>query len=71
MIEDLLSYLNKTRISLEERKIIDLPINLIMEEISQIAIQNWTTRTDAVPDLTEKQLNKVYTRVIAKMYNLN
>ena len=71
MIEDLLSYLNKTRISLEERKIIDLPVNLIMEEISQIAIQNWTTRTDAVPDLTEKQLNKVYTRVIAKMYNLN
>jgi len=71
MIEDLLNYLNKTRISLEERKIIDLPVNLIMEEISQIAIQNWTTRTDAVPDLTEKQLNKVYTRVIAKMYNLN
>jgi hypothetical protein len=71
MIEDLLNYLNKIRVTLEEREIIGLPIDLIMVEVSEIAIQNWATRPNAVPDLTEKQLNKVYTRVIAKMYNLN
>jgi hypothetical protein len=54
MIEDLLNYLNKIRVTLEEREIVGLPIDLIMEEVSEIAIQNWATRTNAIPDLTQE-----------------
>ena len=69
MFDDLKRYLLATRLRLESINRDDIPIELLMEEISVMAIENWIDRDD--PTLDNKQLLKASTRVIAKIYNKN
>jgi len=69
MFDDLKRYLLATRLRLESKNREDLPIEQLMEEISRIAVENWMEFED--PTLSNKQLIKASTRVIAKIYNRN
>lgn len=71
MFDDLKLYLLNTRIRLTKNNRGDIPLEMLMEEISQIATDNWTFRENGKPDLTNKQLISASQRVIAKIYNRN
>lgn len=64
-MEDLIDYLNIMRENLEGNP----DINLIMEEISNIATNNWVET--GKPNLNKEQLDKVILRVISKKIILN
>jgi hypothetical protein len=69
MFDDLKRYLLATRLRLERKNREDIPIEPLMEEISKIAVENWMEFED--PTLSNKQLLKASTRVIARIYNRN
>lgn len=69
MLDELKNYLLATRIRLEKKEREDLPIDLLMCEISKIAIENWLDEKD--PQLTNEQLLVASRRVIAQIYNRN
>lgn len=62
MIQDLKYYLLVMRISLKNKD----NKELVMREISSIAIKNWVDREDGKPDLTTEQFNKAMSRALAK-----
>jgi hypothetical protein len=64
-------YLYHIRLKLEQLEREDIPIDMLMEEISGIAANNWVDRENGKPDLTEEQINSAINRVIAKRYNRN
>ncbi len=68
MFDDLRYYLLKMRITLERK---NLPVQPLMDEISQVAVKNWVDREDGTPDLTANQLLSVSRRVIARKYYIN
>jgi hypothetical protein len=70
-MDDLKLYLLNTRIRLTKQNREDIPIDLLMAEISQIATKNWVDRESGKPDLTTQQLLVASNRVIAKIYNQN
>lgn len=69
MLDELKQYLTTIRLKLESLNRDDIPIDMLMDEVSEIATSNWVNL--GKPNLTENQLNKVITRVIAKRYNNN
>jgi hypothetical protein len=62
MIEDLKYYLLVMRIRLQDKE----DGELLMTEVSTLAVKNWVDREDGTPDLTREQFNKAIRRVIAK-----
>jgi hypothetical protein len=62
MIQDLKYYLLVMRISLKNRD----NKEMLMKEISTLAIKNWVDREDGKPDLTKEQLNRAMVRALAK-----
>ena len=69
MFDELKNYLLAIRLKLEKLDRDDIPIDMLMDEVCEIATSNWVS--NGTPNLTEGQLNKVITRVIAKRYNSN
>jgi len=61
-VEDLILYLNMIRKKLEEYGITTFPIQLIMDEITDISTINWVKNGD--PKLTEEQFLKVISRAL-------
>ncbi len=62
MIEDLKYYLLVMRVRLDGTEDKDL----LMTEISALAVKNWVDRDDGNPDLTDEQYSKAVRRVIAR-----
>jgi len=62
MIEDLKYYLLVMRIRLEDKE----DGELLMTEISTLAVKNWVDREDGTPNLTKDQFKKAVRRVIAR-----
>jgi hypothetical protein len=73
MFDELKQYLLLTRLSLIESDGGEggVHLEIMMEEISKIAVSNWVNRGDDTPDLTLDQVDKVVTRVLARTYNKN
>jgi hypothetical protein len=71
-LDEFKKYIYSTRLKLEKLEMReDVPLDLLMAEISGIAVYNWVNREDGTPDLTEKQINSAINRVIARKYNRN
>lgn len=69
-MDDFKKYIHSTRLKLEKLEMRDdVPLDLLMEQISNIAVDNWVKT--GTPDLTDKQINSAINRVIAKNYNSN
>ena len=64
-MDDLIDYIRLMRKKLEGNP----HVNLIMEEITNIASDNWVKT--GVPNLSKDQFNKVILRVISKGTTLN
>jgi hypothetical protein len=73
MFDDLKLYLLNMRIRLEKANKGNegIPLDIFMEEITQMAVVNWRDREDNVPDLTSEQINKAVIRVLTRTYNKN
>lgn len=72
MFDELKRYLYSIKLNLEKLEIReDIPLEMLMEEISNIATDNWVNRENGNPKLTESQINKAINRVIARIYNRN
>jgi hypothetical protein len=69
MFDDLKLYLFGVRLRLMKQNREDIPLELLMVEISRIAVENWMDEKD--PELTNEQLLIASRRVIAKKYNRN
>lgn len=67
-MEDLTLYLNFIRKKLEEQMLI-VPLDILMEEITNIATENWVNT--GVPNLDNEQINKVILRSLARGTTLN
>ena len=67
-MDDLIKYLDFIRKVLEN-EVSKIPIQIIMEEISQISIENWMENGD--PTLTTDQLNVALLRTISRNITLN
>jgi hypothetical protein len=72
MFDEFKRYIYSTRLKLEKLEMRDdIPLDMLMEEISGIAVYNWVSREDGTPDLTEEQINSAINRVIARKYSRN
>jgi hypothetical protein len=71
MFDNLKTYLLEIKIELEKINWGDTSLHLIMEEISQIATDNWVSREDGTPNLTDEQILSASQRALARTYNVN
>lgn len=72
MFDELKKYLYSIRLKLNKLEIRDdIPLNLLMDEITNTATINWVCRENANPELTEEQINSAINRVIASKYSRN
>lgn len=68
-MDDLIEYLNIIRIELESNKNIDFPTQLLMEEVCDIATNNWVETGN--PQLTVEQFYQVIARTNPGEITLN
>ncbi len=67
MVGDLIKYLEMIKTRIIESP--DVPLNMLMEEITEMATENWLKTGN--PKLNDKQIDKAVVKVMIRKQSLN
>ena len=67
MVGDLIRYLEMIKTRIIESP--DVPLNMLMEEITEMATENWLKTGN--PKLNDKQIDKAVVKVMIRKQSLN